>query len=387
VSVDPLALDREAMRRLGYLTVDMLVDRVADESAPPLTRATPAEMATRLGGPPPAEGESIEQILAELDEDVLPFMSRVAHPRFFAFVPSCGTWPGALGDLVASACNVYAGSWMESAGPSQVELELLGWFKDWIGYPPESAGALLSGGSVANMTALACAREAIAGPMSDKLVVYVGDQAHSSLARAARVLGFHADQVRVLPADSSYRLSPRKLAAAIDADVEAGRTPLLVSVSAGATNTGAVDPLPELAALCRERGVWLHADAAYGGFATLTGRGRERLTGLGLADSVTLDPHKWLYQPYECGCLLVREGRPCARPSRSRPTTFATRRPRTRRSTSPTSGCSSRAPRARSSAGCHCATSASTPFARPSTGRWTWPSWPPPGWRAATRSS
>ncbi|MGH3994042.1 MAG: pyridoxal phosphate-dependent decarboxylase family protein, partial [Pseudonocardiaceae bacterium] len=138
---------------------------------------------------------------------------------------------------------------------------------------------------------------------------YVSDQAHSSLARAARVLGFRPDQVRVLPADASYRLAPGALAAAMDADLDAGRTPLLVSVSAGATNTGAIDPLPELAALCRERGVWLHADAAYGGFAVLTERGQERLAGLDLADSVTLDPHKWLYQPYECGCLLVRDGR------------------------------------------------------------------------------
>ena len=135
---------REEMRRLGYRTVDMLVDQVADDSAPPLRRATPEEMARRLGGPPPAKGESIEQILAQLDRDVLPFMSRVAHPRFFAFVPLLGTWPGALGDLIASAATSTQGSWMESAGPSQVELELLGWFKDWIGYPAGASGS--SGG-------------------------------------------------------------------------------------------------------------------------------------------------------------------------------------------------------------------------------------------------
>lgn len=309
MSQDPLALDRETMRRLGYLTVDMLVDRLSEAGAVPLRRASPSEMASRLGGPPPAGGEPIEQILRQLGEDVLPFMSRVADRRFLAFVPSCGTWPGALGDFITSACNIYAGSWMESAGPSQVELEVLGWFAEWIGYPRDSAGSLVSGGSAANMTAIACAREALAGPMNDRLVLYVSDQAHSSLARAARVLGFRPDQVRVIPADASYRLQPDRLAAAMDADLAAGRTPLVVSVNAGSTNTGAVDPLPELAALCRERGVWMHADAAYGGFAVLTERGRRQLTGLELADSVTLDPHKWLYQPYECGCLLVREGR------------------------------------------------------------------------------
>lgn len=306
---DPLAVDPETMRRLGYRTVDMLVQHLTDTDAPPLRRATPEEMAGRLSGPPPNEPEDIERILVRLEEDVLPFRSRVDHPGFFAFVPSCGTWPGALGDLIASACNVYAGSWMESAGPSRLELEVLGWFRDWIGLPPASAGALMTGGSAANTTALACAREAGADGMNDRLVAYVSDQAHSSLARAARLLGFGPDQVRVLPTDqSSFRLEPATVAAAMDADRAAGRKPLFVAANAGATNTGAVDPLPDLADLCRERGVWLHADAAYGGFAVLTERGRAQLRGVELADSIALDPHKWLFQSYECGCLMVRDG-------------------------------------------------------------------------------
>src|SRR4029079_3070763 len=147
-----------------------------------------------------------------------------------------------------------------------------------------------------------------AGTMSSDLVAYVSDQSHSSLARAARLLGFRPDQVRVLPVGETFALDPATLAAALDADVRAGRRPLFVSANGGATNTGSVDPLDELADLCAERGVWLHVDAAYGGFAVLTERGQRALAGLGRADSVTLDPHKWLYQPYECGCLLVREG-------------------------------------------------------------------------------
>ena len=198
---DPLALDAETMRRLGYRAVDMLVDRLTDPSIPPLRRATPDEMAARLSGPPPDEPQDFDEILRRLDEDVLPFMSKGDHPGFFAFVPFAGTWPGALGDLIASATNVYAGSWMEAAGPSQLELEVLGWFKDWVGYPAEAAGILVSGGSAANLTALACAREALVGPMSDDLVVYVSDQAHSSVARAARILGFRQSQVRVIPSD------------------------------------------------------------------------------------------------------------------------------------------------------------------------------------------
>ena len=297
------------MRQLGYQTVDALVDWLGDASQPPLHRAAPGELAGKLAQPPSEEGEPFEDVLESLFRDVLPYTSRTGHPRYFAFVPSAGTWPGALGDFIASACNVYAGSWMESAGPTQLELEVLGWFKDWIGYPTEAAGSLVTGGSAANLTALACARETLIGSMSDDLVIYVSDQAHSSLARAARTLGFRPDQVRVLPVGEDLRLKPATLADAIAADQAGGRRPFLAVANAGATSAGAVDPLGELAALCRQHGIWLHVDAAYGGFAVLTERGRAALEGIALADSITLDPHKWLYQPYECGCLLVRDGR------------------------------------------------------------------------------
>jgi aromatic-L-amino-acid decarboxylase len=293
------------MRALGYKTVDALVDWLADTTQPPIRRATPEEMARRLGA---ATGESFDDALATLFDDVIPFTSRSAHPRFFAYVPFAGTWPGALGDFVASACNVYAGSWQEGAGPTQLELEVLDWFKEWVGYPAASAGSLLTGGSAANLTAIACAREALVGAMRDDLVIYASDQAHSSIGRAARILGFRPDQVRVLPVDDRLRLEPETLATAMAADEAAGRLPFLTVANAGATSTGAVDPIADLAGLCRERNVWLHVDAAYGGFAVLTDRGRAQLGALALSDSLALDPHKWLYQPYECGCLLVRDG-------------------------------------------------------------------------------
>jgi aromatic-L-amino-acid/L-tryptophan decarboxylase len=296
------------MRALGYSTVDALVDWLSDDAQPPVRSATPPEMQARLGRLE-ACGAPFDDALRILFEDVLPFASRSAHPRFFAYVPFAGTWPGALGDFIASACNVYAGSWQESAGPTQLELRILDWFKEWVGYPEGAGGSLVNGGSAANLTALACAREALVGSMRDDLVIYASDQAHYSVGRAARTLGFRPDQLRVLPVRADLRLDPAILAAAIAADEAAGRLPLLVVANGGATSTGAVDPLDELAAVCRERGVWLHVDAAYGGFAVLTDRGRAALKGIALADSVTLDPHKWLYQPYECGCLLVRDAR------------------------------------------------------------------------------
>lgn len=306
---DPLGLEPETMRRLGYRTVDMLVARLADPAGqPPLRVASPDEMQARLSGPAPPEGEDFEAILDDLEQHVLPFVSHWGHPGYFAFIPGSGTFPGALGDFIAAACNVDAGSWVWGAGPSQVELLVIDWFKRWIGYPEGAAGVLVSGGSAANMTALACARESLIGAMSDQVVAYCSDQAHSSVARAARGLGFRPEQVRVLPTDERFRMRPDVLAASMRADVAAGRRPLFVAAAAGSTNTGAVDPMAELAEIAKEHGAWLHVDGAYGGFAALTERGAETLAGIERADSVTLDPHKWLYQPFECGCLLVREG-------------------------------------------------------------------------------
>jgi glutamate/tyrosine decarboxylase-like PLP-dependent enzyme len=200
---DPLGLDVATMRELGYRTVDLLVDELTDASAPPLRRATPPEMRRLLQRGPPEAPQAFDELLERLRTDVLANMERSFHPSFFAFIPSNGTWPGALGDFIAAAMNIYVGHWMESAGPSQVELEVVDWFKDWIGYPPGAAGLLLSGGSAANMDALACAREARVGAMRDDVVAYVSDQAHSSMARAVRVLGFRPDQLRVLPTTAS----------------------------------------------------------------------------------------------------------------------------------------------------------------------------------------
>lgn len=310
VHEDPLALGPETMRRLGYRTVDRLVDRITDpDPGPALRRASPAEMRARVSGEPPVEGEPFEELLEQLWSNVLPFASRYEHPRYFAFTPAAGAWPGALGDFVAGALNPYVGSWMDAAGPSHVELEVLRWFCRWIGFPERAVGILVSGGSAANTTALACAREAQLGMISDTAVAYVSDQAHSSLARAARVLGFRPNQLRVLPVDSRFRICPRQLEQAIAADVRMGRTPLFVNAVAGATNTGAIDPLGEIADVCAESGVWMHVDGAYGGFSSLTERGAAALAGIERADSVTLDPHKWLHRPFECGCVLVRDPR------------------------------------------------------------------------------
>ena len=304
----PLGLDPELMRQLGYRTIDMLVDRIAGPPGPVVRAATPEELQQRLACPPPEEPVAFDEILDGLERDVLPFVARISHPGYLAFIPGEGTWPGALGDLIASALNIDTCWWLGASGPSALELAVLDWVRQWVGYPASAAGVLVSGGSAANLTALACAREARIGDMNDKAIVYLSDQTHSSVARAARALGFRPDQVRVIPTDEHARVQVAALRSAIAADEAAGRTPLVVVANAGTTATGAVDPFRELAELCRAAGMWLHVDGAYGGFACLTERGQEALAGMELADSITLDPHKWLYQPVELGALLVRDG-------------------------------------------------------------------------------
>ena len=304
----PLAMDVEAMRCAGYATVDALVARLANPEADPvLRRAGAADMRARLGGPPPEQPGEYGAVLARVLADVLPFAARTDHPGYLAFIPSFTTWPAALAELTAAAANPYCGAWLESAGPAQVELEVIDWFRGWLGLPASTAGVLVNGGSAANLTALLVAREAAGGP-SPGSVVYVSDQAHSSLARTARAMGLRPEQVRVLPTDGRWRLAPDTVAAAVRADRGAGRIPFALCASAGSTNTGAVDPLAGLADVCAAEGLWLHVDAAYGGFAALTAKGKAMLAGLERADSVTLDPHKWLYQPMECGCVLIRDG-------------------------------------------------------------------------------
>ena len=304
-----LELSPELMRAMGYATVDRLVDRITGLDGQPAWRgATREEMRRTLAEPPSPPGD-LEALLDYVVTRVMPYTGSTDHPRFFAFVPSCPTWPGILGDLLAAGYNVFQGTWIESAGPSSIELEVLDWFRDWIGYPPDSAGLLTSGGSAANLTALATARMARLGEDWQHAVLYLSGETHSSVERAARILGFRRDRIRTLPVDDEFRLPAPALAGAIAADRAAGLRPFLVVANGGATSTGAVDPLTDLADVAAGEGLWLHVDAAYGGFAVLTATGRTALRGLDRADSVTLDPHKWLFQPFEVGCLLVRDGR------------------------------------------------------------------------------
>jgi glutamate/tyrosine decarboxylase-like PLP-dependent enzyme len=302
---EPLSLAPEEMRRLGYELVDRLVAHTEGlGEAPPIRVAEPDALMAAIGGPPPdAPGDAARE-LATLFEQVLPWGQRADHPRFFARIGSPSTYVGALADAAAAGVNAFTGSWTGGSGPSAVELTVLEWLRSWCGMPEGSSGVLTSGGSIASLVGFAAARQAKLGGPRGTGVVYVSDQTHASLPRA---LGLMGERTRVLASDPGGRLTADALRLAVAHDRAAGLDPFCAVATAGTTSTGAVDPLRELHAACGDLGLWLHVDGAYGAPAVLTGTGAAALDGLGLADSLAIDPHKWLFQPYEIGCALVRD--------------------------------------------------------------------------------
>lgn len=306
----PLDLDEATMQRLGYRVTDLIAEHLANIRDEPVIASMPrAGLNEALMAAPPSKPMEFESIIDTLRTHVFPYHAREPHPGFLAYVPSCPTFPALLGDWIATGYNFFAGVWPVAAGPNEIEMVVLEWIRVWMGLPEGSSGLLTSGGSGANLTAVVAARHAAMEKGADlsRLTVYTSAQAHSSVVRAAWIAGVRRDNVRVVDMDALFRMNPSDLEGAIDADREAGLSPFLVVASAGTTNTGSVDPLDEIADICSRKSVWLHVDAAYAGFAALTGEGKAKLRGIEKAHSLTLDPHKWLFVPFECGCLMVRD--------------------------------------------------------------------------------
>jgi glutamate/tyrosine decarboxylase-like PLP-dependent enzyme len=302
-----LELSREQMRALGYRVIDQLVEHFASLPEKPVTRmASRSDLEARLREPLPELGTDVNQALDQLQRDVWSNMMHLDHPRFFAFVPSPSNFVSAMAGALVAGLNPFAGTWLEASGPTQIELVTADWLRQLIGFPETAGGHFVTGGSAANLTALAVARHVKLDDQSENGVIYFSDQTHSSIERALKLLGFARVQMRKLKSDEQYRLPVHELQQAIRQDRAAGKRPFCVVANAGTTNTGTVDPLPRLAELCMHEGLWLHVDGAYGAAAILSNTGRSLLAGLELADSLSLDPHKWLFQPYEIGCVLVR---------------------------------------------------------------------------------
>lgn len=303
-----LLLPREEMLELARRAAELIVARLEGLASDPAWRGgTRAEMETLLREGAPEEGRPAADVLERAATEILPLASRPDHPRYFAFVPSSGTWPGVLADFLASGHNTFAGTWLGASAPSQVELVVLDWFRAWIGYPEGAGGLFTSGGSAASLDAFVAAREAAGGP--ERASVYMSDQSHSALERAARIVGVRPEHVRKVPSDRSFRIDVQALARMVVEDRAAGLHPIAVCGNAGATNTGAIDPMDALGDFCEAERLWFHVDAAYGGFAVLTEKGRRLLAGMERADSIAMDAHKWLFQPFEAGCLMVKDVR------------------------------------------------------------------------------
>ncbi len=304
-SLDP---DAETMRRAGYELVDRIVDHLTTLSGQPVARrGNHAEFAGLVDEPLPSAPSSIEDCLDFFFNRVVPDMTLVNHPRFHGYIPSPSSFVGAIGEMLAAGTNPFVGSWLGGATVSALELTVLRWISEMLGYDPQAAGVFTSGGSMANLVGLAAARAKAGRDAMQRGTIYVSSQGHASIDKAASIAGFSRESIRTIAVDSEFRMDSDELQRTITADRSAGCLPFFVSANAGTTNTGAIDPLDAIAGICADNDLWFHVDAAYGGFAAITQEGRALLHGMTRADSLTLDPHKWLYCPMGVGCALVRE--------------------------------------------------------------------------------
>ncbi len=301
-------LSKEAMITYGYEVVDAIAEHFDNmREKLPVASGSREEMDDLFLEDIPAHPLPPETVLQFVLEKVMAKSTNVAHPRAFSFVPGPSNFIGAMGDALASGYNIFSGGWAASPVAAELEIVTITWLLKLFGLPKKKGGGIFtSGGSMANLTAIATARRVKCGDDFSNAVIYMSDQAHSSNIKAIRTLGFRKDQVRIIPTDQEFKFGVSKLKNAIAKDRLLGLFPFCLIATAGTTNTGTVDPLSELAAICKQEDLWFHIDGAYGGAAILAHNGSTLLKGIKKADSLTVDPHKWFFQPYEIGCLLIR---------------------------------------------------------------------------------
>ncbi|MGE3286649.1 MAG: aspartate aminotransferase family protein [Pseudonocardia sp.] len=308
----PLEPDDEQWRALAATTVDHLAGVLRDLPAAPaaVLDATAEVLADpTLRRMPPEHGRALPELLDTLHRAAQPGLNP-SSPGYLAFIPGSGLVSAGLAGLVADVLNRYTGLAAPAPGLVALEADLLRWLADLFGLPATAGGLFTSGGSLAAFSALVAAREDRVPDEFRRGTVYVTDQVHASVAKAARLAGFPREAVRVVGCDTGHRMDVDDLVRLVRTDRDAGRVPFCVVATAGTTNLGVIDPLPAIAEVCRRDDLWLHVDGAYGAAFQLTDRGRERLRGIEHADSLVLDPHKGFFLPFGTGCLLVRDTGP-----------------------------------------------------------------------------
>jgi glutamate/tyrosine decarboxylase-like PLP-dependent enzyme len=303
----PLSLTPDEMRRAGYAVIDRLVEHYStlEEQSPWGKGEIPAP--NPFDAPPPAHGAAFDEIMARLDREFFPFNLRINHPQFYSFIPGPSNFVGVLAEALAAGFNIFAGTWIGGSAAAEMERATIGWVRDALGFPAEAGGLFTSGGSAANIIGLAVARRARLGGDMTGARIYTSTETHSSVERGLRVLGFRLNQLRKIKVDDEFRIDIAALRGAIAEDRAAGLTPFAIVANAGTTNTGAVDSLAVIADLCTRENMWMHVDGAYGAGAAFSERGRRALSSIERADSVSFDAHKWLFQPYEIGGVIVRD--------------------------------------------------------------------------------
>jgi aromatic-L-amino-acid/L-tryptophan decarboxylase len=315
--VSPLAMSSEEFRKLGTELVNRIGDFLESLPSRPVTPAeSPADIRNALGAQRrlPQQGADPGELLDRAADLLFDHSLFNGHPRFWGYVTSSAAPIGALGELLAAAVNPNVGAWLLSPMASEMEGQTVRWIAEMLGYSPECGGLFVSGGNMANLVCFLAARQAKAGwdvrskgMNGGRLRIYCSNETHTWIQKAADISGMGTDAIRWVAVDREMRMDVSALREQVLRDIAAGDKPALVVGNAGSVSTGAVDPLPELAALCREFSLWFHVDGAYGGLAAALPDAPSGLAGMREADSVAVDPHKWLYAPLEAGCALVRD--------------------------------------------------------------------------------
>jgi aromatic-L-amino-acid/L-tryptophan decarboxylase len=308
-------VDLEEFRHEARRLVDWIADYLADpERYPVLSPLRPGAVRETIPAEPPVAPEALARILDDVPRTVLPGVTHWNHPGFFAYFPSSASAPGILGEMLAAALNVNGMLWKTSPAATEMEVAVLDWLRQMLGLPAGLFGVIQDTASASTLVALAAAREAVPGldvkrrglVGQARLRMYASEEAHSSVEKAGIVLGIGQDGCRKVPADSALRMDVEALSRAIAEDRAAGFIPFAVTATVGTTSTTSIDPVPEIAALCAREGLWLHVDAAYGGSAALDPGMRHVLAGVERADSLVVNPHKWMFVPLDLSVLFTR---------------------------------------------------------------------------------
>lgn len=325
-------MDASQFRQLGHALVDWIAEyREALEARPVMSQVQPGEIKARLPREPPAQGGGMTEVVARLEADVLPGITHWNHPGFFAYFPSNTSYASILGDLVSAGLGVQGMSWQTSPAATEIEEVVMDWLRQMVGLSPAWTGVIHDTASTATLTALLCARERSLGFASQglqqhapALTVYGSVHAHSSIDKAVRLAGLGQAHLRAIETDAAYAMRPDALAAAIERDLAAGLRPCAIVASAGTTSTTAFDPLDDIAALAERHGLWLHVDAAMAGTAMIVPECRALWHGVERADSLVLNPHKWMGVGFDLSAYYCRDPQHLVRVMGTNPTYLRT---------------------------------------------------------------